>query len=332
MDVTEARPDWSGAEPSSPRGHPYLSFGLRAAFGLAVIAFLMRRYGGSTIFSLVARERLAYFVAAIAAYLAGLTMSAWRWQLLAASLKILAPFREFLAYYLVGAFTNLFVPGLVGGDAARTLYLARRHSRLGAAAATVIADRGVGLLALFWFAAAAAWLLNRATLPPAVIRPTILIGILALAAYLAAPFVARTEKLMPRRLARYAALVTPYLRQPVSLVPAIILSLLLQASLVISQYLLALGLGLAIPFSLFVLCVPVANVFAALPLTLNGLGVREGAYAVLFGMAGVGRADAVALGLLWFVSTMLGGLVGIVPFLTTETPTLRQAKAASDPS
>jgi uncharacterized membrane protein YbhN (UPF0104 family) len=64
-------------------------------------------------------------------------------------------------------------------------------------------------------------------------------------------------------------------------------------------------------------------VLAALPLTLNGLGLRETAYLYLFGMAGVSREDAIALGLLYFAATMVGGLVGGIAFVTTEVPTPR---------
>ena len=63
---------------------------------------------------------------------------------------------------------------------------------------------------------------------------------------------------------------------------------------------------------------PIANVFASLPITLNGLGVREAAYLVLFGYAGLARSDTIALGLLWFASTLLGELTGIFAFDTTN--------------
>src|SRR5262249_57078600 len=93
-------------------------------------------------------------------------------------------------YYFVGMFTNLFVPGLVGGDAARAVYLGRRHHRLGEAAASVVADRGVGMLALFWFAWAMT-LLMRDAVPAEVIKPTAAAGALAFAAFAAAPLIAR---------------------------------------------------------------------------------------------------------------------------------------------
>ena len=57
-------------------------------------------------------------------------------------------------------------------------------------------------------------------------------------------------------------------------------------------------------------------------MTLNGLGVRETAYLMLFGMAGMAKADAIALGLLWFAATVLGNLTGVVAFVMTETPPL----------
>jgi hypothetical protein len=56
--------------------------------------------------------------------------------------------------------------------------------------------------------------------------------------------------------------------------------------------------------------------------TLNGLGVRETAYLMLFGMAGMAKSDAIALGLLWFAATVLGNLTGVVAFVLTETPPL----------
>jgi hypothetical protein len=69
---------------------------------------------------------------------------------------------------------------------------------------------------------------------------------------------------------------------------------------------------------LFLFCVPVAGVFASLPLTVNGLGVREGAYLVLFGMAGVNRTNAIVLGLLWFICTTLGASPGLIAFVMTS--------------
>src|SRR5260370_40660556 len=113
---------------------------------------------------------------------------------------------------------------------------------------------------------------------------------------------------MPPRSADVAATLAAYLGRPFALMPAPGLSIVLQLGLAICQWILARGLGLSAPLTLFVLCVPIANVFANLPVTLNGLGVRETAYLMLFGLAGMAKADAIALGLLSIAATLLGKL------------------------
>jgi uncharacterized membrane protein YbhN (UPF0104 family) len=309
--------------PSTERAatsHPYRAFAIRAGLGVAVVAVLLWRYDARPIFRILSRERPAYFAAVVLLYVAGQAMCAYRWQLLAAILKVHGRYTEFLAYTFLGMFTNLFVPGLLGGDAARSIYLGRRYGRMGEAIASVVADRGVGLIGLFWLAAFAAIFLNFAPFPPSIITPTVAVGAVTLAGFLAAPLVARIIHLMPRPLRRAGGIVAPYLHHPGALIPAIALSIVLQIALAAGQYLLAVGLGITVPLSLFILCVPIANVFASLPLTLNGLGIRESAYLVLFGMARMRKEDAIALGLLWFAVTLVGGLTGAIAFVTTPAP------------
>ena len=125
---------------------------------------------------------------------------------------------------------------------------------------------------------------------------------------------------MPRPIRRASGIVAPYFHNPLAAMPAIGLSIALQVLTAAGQWLLALGLGLHMPLSLFFLVVPITGVLCALPVTVNGLGLREAAYLALFGMAGVGRDDAIALGLLYFAATMLTGLCGAITFVTTELP------------
>ncbi len=295
---------------------------------MAVVAALLWHYDARPVFRILARERPAYFASAVALYIAGQFLCGYRWQRLAGVLKVRASLSDFVAYTFVGMFTNLFVPGLLAGDAARAIYLGRPRNRMGEAVASVVADRAVGLLGLFWLAAFAAVFLNYAPLSSSVITPTILVGALALAGYLASPLIARLIHLMPRPIRRAGNIVAPYLHHPTTILIPIALSITLQLILAVGQYLLAAGLGLGAPLSLFILCVPIANVFASLPLTLNGLGIRESAYLVLFGMAGMGKNDAIALGLLWFATMVASGLTGSIAFVTTPAPAAPRDAAA----
>ncbi len=305
---------------TSRKTRSLIAFGVRAGLGVAFLGLFLWLYGVARIVQSLARERPSYFVATIVLYLAGQVMSAYRWILLARLSGLAGRAREYLTYYFIGMFTNLFVPGLIGGDAARAAYLGLRHRRMGEAVASVVADRGVGLVALFWFAAVAAFTVTSVRLPSTMVKVAVAIGLLALAGFLAAPILVTPLRRLRGRLGQIVRPLIPYCQNPLGLIIPFALSLLLQASLAVCQYLLALGMGLDVPLSAVMLVVPMANVAASLPVTFNGLGVREGAYLLLFGMAGVAHQDAIALGLLWFSATLIGGLAGVVPFVITPIP------------
>src|SRR5260370_32430874 len=98
-----------------------LAFALRAGLGVAVVAILLWPYDARPICRLLRHESPIFFAAAVVLFLAGQVMSAYRWYLLARLNHIGGPSREYLAYYFIGMVTNLFVPRLGRGDAARAL-------------------------------------------------------------------------------------------------------------------------------------------------------------------------------------------------------------------
>jgi len=89
--------------------------------------------------------------------------------------------------------------------------------------------------------------------------------------------------------------------------------------------LVARALGLHVPLIYFFLFVPLLAVVVSLPISLNGIGVREGAGILVFGLIGVDRAHAFSLQFTTYLVavavSMLGGLVFLV-----RTP-LRRAQA-----
>ncbi|HKV55939.1 MAG TPA: lysylphosphatidylglycerol synthase transmembrane domain-containing protein [Candidatus Binataceae bacterium] len=320
MASTEMAADASVKPSRGARGRRWYGFVIKLAVGLAVLGFLIWHYDLRSTFRVIGRERPVFFIATVMLFVAGQAMSAYRWQLLARLVGLAGSYVEFLSFYFIGMFTNVFVPGLIGGDALRAVYLGRSRGRITDAVASVVADRGIGLIALFWLAGGSALTITRVALPPTLRDATIATGAAALIAFLAAPLAAKMTDRLPRPLARLLSPLLPYMKRPGALGPAIILSLLLQISLAGCQYLLALGLGLDVPLTTFILIVPISNVAASLPLTINGLGVREAAYLVLLGMTGVSKNNSVALSLLYFAATLAGGLTGLVPFIATAMP------------
>ena len=63
---------------------------------------------------------------------------------------------------------------------------------------------------------------------------------------------------------------------------------------------------------------PVAAVLAALPISIGGLGVREGTLVGLFSSVDIGRELATAMSLLGYVAGILASLLGGIAFVVRK--------------
>ena len=88
-----------------------------------------------------------------------------------------------------------------------------------------------------------------------------------------------------------------------------------QISRIFVHVLVARSLGLTVPITYFLLFVPLLAVIVSLPISLNGIGVREGAGVILFGLVGVGRAQAFSLQFTTYLVAVAVSLLGGVIFL-----------------
>ncbi len=90
------------------------SYVLRAVLGIGILSLVLSRLNFRQLLDLLTRERPAYFLAATLIYVGGQMVAACRWRLLARMVGIGGRYLEYLLYFFIGAFTNLFVPGAGG--------------------------------------------------------------------------------------------------------------------------------------------------------------------------------------------------------------------------
>jgi len=79
--------------------------------------------------------------------------------------------------------------------------------------------------------------------------------------------------------------------------------------------LVARALGLKVDLAYFFLFVPLLAVIVSLPISLNGIGVREGAGILLFGLVGLDRASAFSLQFTTYLIAVAVSLIGGIVFL-----------------
>jgi hypothetical protein len=119
---------------------------------------------------------------------------------------------------------------------------------------------------------------------------------------------------------KFLARLLPYQLQPSLMTWAVGWSLLVQIGGAVAVALVARGLGVTLPLAVWFAVVPLVALAMVLPLSINGVGIREGGLAFLLAPHGVSTDQAVAIGLLWFLCTILGGMVGGLCFLLDRKP------------
>jgi hypothetical protein len=87
------------------------------------------------------------------------------------------------------------------------------------------------------------------------------------------------------------------------------------------------ALQIEVPFAFCIILYPLVGTFAALPISLNGIGLREGGYLFLLGLIGISAEKGVAFGLLIFLVVVVDSLIGGLVFLLKKSPTPAQDRS-----
>ena len=278
--------------------------------------------------------RVGWVALGVLVYAGGQWLSAWRWWLLLRPVRLDVPYLRMVAFYFIGMFFNIFLPTIVGGDAVKALLLTRETGAPARSTMSVFMERNVGLFALLAIATAAAFVA-----PPVEVKG---FNLLQLTLLVFAGFVAANVVLANRpayRLVDYLVALTPLARirsRAASLYEAVVpyrearwrgvvaaataQSFLFQAVVILVVFLNANALGLRVPVSALAVFVPLISLAGMLPVSVNGLGIREALYLLLFGQIGVPADAAVSMALLYFAVTLAASLPGGVVYALQRGP------------
>lgn len=289
---------------------------LKLTVTVGLLAYLFSRIEVGSVARLMAGAAWGWVIAGFFLYLALQGLCAWRWLLLARVLNLNGTWSRFVRYYYVGMFFNLFLPTGVGGDVYRCYYVARSASDWRRAIISVLADRGVGFATLCAIAATATVAFGRVSLP-SWMAWALAAGVVALLALLVVGLAAKGPLASIRE---SAPLVVEFFRRPGTLVFVAGLSFVLQSLVVVVNILLAVALGLDVPVVFYFILIPLIAVATMIPVSLNGLGVREGAFVFFLAQVGVPEAQALSLALLWLVILIASSAIGGLVWLATPVP------------
>ncbi|MDQ7020444.1 MAG: lysylphosphatidylglycerol synthase transmembrane domain-containing protein [Candidatus Dojkabacteria bacterium] len=107
-------------------------------------------------------------------------------------------------------------------------------------------------------------------------------------------------------------------------------ALVLQINVILFNFFLAKSIGLDISLLYFLAIIPITNLFLIIPLSFNGLGIRDYLYVNLFEGA-TKSSNLYLLGPTNFFANAINGAIGGIVYLTTERDKLWTDKDSSIP-
>jgi glycosyltransferase 2 family protein len=295
---------------------------LKIVISLGVLAVIISRVDLRQTAEHLAQMDWRPFLAAMALYLAGVLVRAYRWGVLVWALGVHVSWWRLVALYFVGAFFSQFLPTGVGGDAVRVYELAQDSKQTAAVISSVLVDRFLGLFFLFAMALvalAAGWEM----VPPQVrilIAVVFVASAIGVALLLQRTWIERWGRRLGlgRLVGRIKILRELYesvhLYGWAALAKASTASIVFNLMLIVAYYLLGLAVGIDQPLWIYFLFVPIISALLLVP-SVGGFGIREGGTVLLFAQVGVDDVHALALAAAYDIGVLFTGLIGVIIYV-----------------
>jgi hypothetical protein len=265
---------------------------------------------------------LAFLISGVVLMAVSFVLASWRWQRVLAVFDQHIGLRRLLSHYLAGQFVGNVLPSTVGGDVLRISRSSQDTGSREVAFAAVVLERLTGFVALplitFFGFAIRPELIDEPRAWLALVIAGATVGFLAILLILAGhPNLAGRFKDHENWMRYIGAIhvgVDRLRHDPRDAAIALVAAVSYQVTVVASVYCAVHTIGLTIPNGAVLAYIPAVAMAQVVPISVGGLGVREGLLAFLLHKLGVPTGQAVAVGLLWYTMTLVVSLAGAPAF------------------
>jgi glycosyltransferase 2 family protein len=253
-----------------------------------------------------------YLALAYVLLLGQVGISALKWQRILRSDGVVMRLAFLFKTNLIGGFISLFLPTSFGGDVYRVVAARGVNQDLARSTSSVLFDRLSGFFALITIC-----MVGYVALPAQPYVPLVAaIYVLGVAGFLvgssdrAIGLIGASRLAIVNRLAKILRSFRNYRTHRRLLVVVLLLAFAFQLNVVVINKIYTLALGIEVDFSLLLVIIPLIYLTEALPISINGLGVRESAFAFFFVMNGLTVEEGIAVSLLIVAERYLLGILG----------------------
>lgn len=271
-----------------------------------------------------------YFILSVVSFFIYYLIFSIRWNSMLKAQKIeISTLRSYL-YILVSFFFNNFVPSGLGMDVIRSAYAGGKENFEKAFGASIM-ERILGMIGMMLIGIAAIFSLQVQFAKLSIIYAGLILLIIILYYLLTSLKLSwLKEKMLSIKLLNLGDSIREFYRafkiyktKRKTLIIGIGYSVLVQLLIITINYFIAKGLSIPVPFFAFLAYIPVITVISLIPLTINGLGLREAAYVFFFSLVNITEGQTMSLSLVFFITSVIASSTGGIIFLFLKKPEKR---------
>ncbi|MCL2878514.1 MAG: flippase-like domain-containing protein, partial [Acidobacteria bacterium] len=261
-----------------------------------------------------------------------------RWRILMRPLMPSPTLARLCGIYCIGMFFNLTFPTIIGGDIVKVYYAGKTSRSYTESFASIFLDRDIGMFAMMIIACCAV-LFHPVSVPGVPVSLILWCVLIVFVLGNIAVFTPRFHRLLARifygdpaaaaqsdslaaRLEKITAKIDTIAKafritggRPAALWMSLGISFVNQILGCTAAWIIALSLDIKISPVYFLIFVPIITLISMIPISLNGMGLREYSFMSLFGAIGVAGESCIALGLLYSFMVILSSLPGGVVYI-----------------
>lgn len=239
----------------------------------------------------------------------------------------IARLRLFLLY-LTSYFFNNFTPGSLGGDGMRILEVSKQYHKPFEITLSVVLERVIGLFitlsfvivfSLFCIGIVDIEIISFAWIVYFLFFFVIYLLMSGNVKQFSFPMIllSKVRHILPAAddyIKKIRVAVQLYRNSNKTIIKAILFSIFFQIITGINTVIISNSLGIVVPIQYFFMIVPLIALLSSIPISIQGLGVREAGFVFFLAQVGVPIAEALSLSLICFSLNLLLSILGGVIF------------------
>jgi hypothetical protein len=303
----------------------YLIKILKVIISLSLLAYLFYKNDWRLISEKISHSNFLYLILSILVMiLIAIPLINIRWKLLLSPANIKISFRDLVKLSYIGLFFNLFLPGNISGDGVKGLLMYKITKNSSVTASSIALDRIMGLIALAAVSVISSCVYYNMTsdFTFSLESGGFLVILLICFGLALLPSVQKiiSKVLTYLKLTKLEEFTRKsfefigwFKKYPSILIQTFIISLFTHFLSIFACFLVGYSLGLKVHIGYYYLFCPVISIILSVPISINGIGLRESAFVYFFAKIGVPQFECISLSILYFfvciVPSLIGGII-----------------------